>query len=846
MTKYKRFSFILPYVVFALIVCSGIVMSYEVHKAVKKEMHHNITYLANDMSGRILSRMGTYEQVLKGIAGHYVSNDYQVTRQSLVKYASELGIELNLPGVQAVGFSSYVSHKNVEAHIINAIGDGYPYYRLKTDKPKVGYLMVDIMYPDNEENRRVYGFDLTSEPIRAEMLSYAVKTKHTGLTGKLVLKQELSGKDAPAGVLMSKPLYKDGSLFGVISAPFRINDLMNGIFEGDTKKLVMKIYDGKIDDETLMFVTDNKNEAINGDSCEVVIEMYGRKWVVVYEPTERYMSQFDFSKPYMIMISMFIIGVLLMLLFRNILTQRDKTYVLAKQMAEQLGESEHKFHQIFEQASAGIVITGLELNVISCNRSFTEILDYSDMEIVEIRLTDLIDKEEIEEVAEGISLLKDRVIDAYKTEKVMQKRDGSSVWVEFNASIFYDKNVTAKYIIFIIQDISRRKEAEKSLLDVSMQQSAILNNSLIGIMKVRARKIEWINKAYEEMFGYSDAELEGKSTRVLHPSEEEYLRFGREVDNYEKMLHDGFVQTEVEMLKKDGTTIWVDISGKLISNDVTSSSIWVINDVTEKKKAQDGLIYLNINLESRVVEETQRRIEQERLFMQQGRMAAMGEMIGAIAHQWRQPLNIVALIVQNICADFDDGILTKEDMNGYTESVIGQLQHMSTTIDDFRNFFIVDKRNAEFEPCRQIAAVLQLVNAQMKANNISINLIRGRSAMACGVPNEFSQVMLNLISNSKDAFIANEVVAPMIEITIDYEEPNIIVKLRDNAGGIADEIAGKVFDPYFTTKKKELGTGIGLYMSKMIINDHFGGSLSFENKGGGVEFMISIPGHPLD
>ncbi|MGE4317757.1 MAG: CHASE domain-containing protein [Deferribacterales bacterium] len=810
-------------------------------KLLNTQINSNIKYIAREITGKTASRMKSYEQVLRGIKGLYVSKNYNISRHELLEYAAQLDMEKNLPGVQAVGFSSYISADHVKEHTQHAIADGYPSYALRSDSDKSHYIAVDIMYPDTEENRRVYGFDLSSEPVRAQMLRYAVSSRTTGLSGKIVLKQELTDKNAPAGVLMSVPVFRNDELFGVISAPFRINDLIFGIFRGDMKDLAVRIYDSAVGPDNILYETDNYNDKVQGHTLTLPIEMYGRVWIIEADATAQYLSQFDNSKPYVIFAGVFVIGLLLSMLSQILLVTRNKTYAMAKRIANRLLESENRFHKTFEQASVGIVITSLDLRIMSTNSSFRDIIRCSEADAAGRVLTDFIAGSDRAEVEKNFQQMAEGRLKGYKTEKRIVSRTNGEKWAEINASVYFDTNGVARYLIFVIQDISRRKTAEESLLELSMQQAAILNNSLTAIMKVRNRKVEWVNKAFEDIFGYSNAEMIGNSTSILHMSDTEYEQFGRDVDNYEKMLKEGYAQTQVEMVRKDGSSIWVDISGKLIGQTPESSSIWVMNDVTSKKEAQDELIDLNANLECKVVEEIQKRIEQERLFMQQGRMAAMGEMIGAIAHQWRQPLNIVSLVVQNISDDFNDSSLTKETMAEYLENVLEQLQHMSCTIDDFRNFFQIAKDNEEFDPAYQVIRVLQLINAQLRAHDIKVNVTQGAPCAISGIPNELSQVMLNVINNSKDAFMANGISGPRIEISVGREEREAVIRILDNGGGIPDSIKDRIFDPYFTTKRKDIGTGIGLYMSKMIINDHFRGTIDFENKHGGVEFVIRIP-----
>ncbi len=257
-----------------------------------------------------------------------------------------------------------------------------------------------------------------------------------------------------------------------------------------------------------------------------------------------------------------------------------------------------------------------------------------------------------------------------------------------------------------------------------------------------------------------------------------------------------------------------------------------------EQKVQDRtkeLNDLNNNLELIVKEKTKENVKQLEAMQEQSKMASMGEMIGAIAHQWRQPLNEIGIAIQNLKYDYEDGVIDKEFLDKFIKSNKEVIRFMSSTIDDFRNFYRVDKTKELFDVRDAIDKTLSLQMAQLTNNDISIS-IEGESFMINGFRNEFLQVILNIINNAKDALLESKV--KDAKIVIKLVDRSIII--RDNAGGIEDKILNRIFEPYFTTKEQGKGTGMGLYMSKMIIEENMQAKLSARNNEGGAEFRMDF------
>lgn len=251
---------------------------------------------------------------------------------------------------------------------------------------------------------------------------------------------------------------------------------------------------------------------------------------------------------------------------------------------------------------------------------------------------------------------------------------------------------------------------------------------------------------------------------------------------------------------------------------------------------------LNETLENRVKDEIAKQRSQEQILIQQSKLAAMGEMIGNIAHQWRQPLNALGLVLQNIKFSYEMDELNDEFMDRSINKANSLTKAMSKTIDDFRNFFKPNKQKEKFVINDNINDTMYLIESTLDHHQIElVKNIDSESVVLYGFPNEFSQVLLNIINNAKDALIEQKIETPKIEVSSYVRGEEFILEVEDNAGGIPDSIIDKIFEPYFTTKEEGKGTGIGLYMSKTIIENNMEGKIFVKNKELGACFTIVMP-----
>ncbi|MGA7828288.1 MAG: PocR ligand-binding domain-containing protein [Geobacteraceae bacterium] len=232
--------------------------------------------------------------------------------------------------------------------------------------------------------------------------------------------------------------------------------------------------------------------------------------------------------------------------------------------------------------------------------------------------------------------------------------------------------------------------------------------------------------------------------------------------------------------------------------------------------------------------------EKDQLFMHQSRQAAMGEMINNIAHQWRQPLNMVAITIQDLMATYEEGECSEDYVDKTVKQIMNQVLHMSQTIDDFRNFLKPDQEIKQFNLKDAVKKTLILVGDSFKEQNITIDIVAQEDLIVTGYQNEYCQVLLNILNNARDIMTERKTYSPRIEIKLFRVGHRHVATITDNAGGIPETVIDSIFEPYFTTKDADKGTGIGLYISKSIIEKRMNGRISVRNTDQGAEFRIEV------
>lgn len=262
----------------------------------------------------------------------------------------------------------------------------------------------------------------------------------------------------------------------------------------------------------------------------------------------------------------------------------------------------------------------------------------------------------------------------------------------------------------------------------------------------------------------------------------------------------------------------------------------------EMQKLILELQVLNDTLEDKVKEEIEKNREKEKQLILQSRMALMGELLSMIAHQWRQPLNVMGLVVSKLKLRSQLGVLSENEIKEAISKIDEMIKHLSNTIDDFRKFYRKEDDLKSVKLYDIINQTLNIAKASIENKNIQVKLNIKCPKELKTFPNELKQVLLNIIKNAEDILVERKIKNPYIDISAYYDKKErlCIIEIKDNAGGIREDIIDKIFNPYFTTKDERNGTGLGLYMSKQIVEERLKGRLIAFNDDKGAVFRIEL------
>lgn len=413
----------------------------------------------------------------------------------------------------------------------------------------------------------------------------------------------------------------------------------------------------------------------------------------------------------------------------------------------------------------------------------------------------------------------------------------------------------------IISDLEKKYKESKSRENYLGE---IIANSLneIFIYDIDTLRFVEVNRGACENLGYTHSEILQMTTLDIKPQ----MSYSQLRKHMMPVLQgkNATVMFETVHRRKDGTLYPVEIHIQKTSLHGRDVMMAVVLDITQRKDVENRLKALNDALEKKVEQETERRLFSEKIMMEQKKFIDMGQMINAVAHQWRQPLNALGLYVQDMRETHYSQGLDDVYVNQIESDCMHIINHMSDTIDDFRRFFAPDKSAEPFEIIVSVIETIRLVSAQLTSSSINYRIICRcgeqtflsensvespdcikHKTLVDGYEGEFKQVLLNIIHNSRDAIVERKLTESddfqgFIEFELDAGGENILLIIKDNGGGIPEKVIQKIFDPYFTTKEEGKGTGIGLYMSKNIIEQHMKGSLSAESKDGCAVFRLVL------
>lgn len=508
-----------------------------------------------------------------------------------------------------------------------------------------------------------------------------------------------------------------------------------------------------------------------------------------------------------------------------------------RKKAWQIQEHKQVHELVFEHARDGILIME-DGRFTDCNRSIVSMLEYDSKEAL-LKLHPSEFSPEFQPDGRRSGEKADEMIalafknGGHRFEWVHKTATGREIWFEVALTPVI---VDGKELLYAVcRDISERKRLEFAHAELNRTLESQIETALNDLKKsqaqaklgswkldIDANRLTWSDETYNifELPKKSEIATYENFLKAIHPDDLERVNaaYFNSLETKQPYSIKHRVVTpdgRVKYVKEQCETTF-DADGTALI------SVGTIQDITSEHLANEELRH------------------KDELLFQQSRMAQMGEMISMIAHQWRQPLNAISLTTASLALKAKLGQFDPHYFDSRLERVSDYVQHLSSTIEDFRNFFKPEKAKRATNFSEIVEKTMGIVHSELESRNITVATSCNCTNTLYTYANELLQVTLNLIKNAEDVLVENAVEEPTITIRCYGDENGAVLEVHDNGGGVDESLLEKIFDPYFTTKEEHNGTGLGLYMSKIIVEEHCGGRLSVSNRDGGALFSIRL------
>ncbi|MGE4455653.1 MAG: PAS domain S-box protein [Arcobacteraceae bacterium] len=491
-------------------------------------------------------------------------------------------------------------------------------------------------------------------------------------------------------------------------------------------------------------------------------------------------------------------------------------------------------HSLINNIAYSMIATDNQGIITSFNNKSEEMLGYKASEVVGICTPEIFhDKEEVIKRSEEFSNELGETVNSgfevfvIKTDRNLPNehiwnyisKDGKIIQVKLCVTALKDSDGEILGYIGLAEDITEKLILEHSLFEETHRVKAILENAgdYIHILDMEGN-VFMFSDSFADSLGYTKEETAKLNVTAWD--------IGFDTKTISELVINP-KSFETKHTKKDGTVFDVEVRTSGIELDGKMYLYAASRDITERKLAQEQLHQRDI------------------LLQQQTRLAAIGEMMANIAHQWRQPLSAITSSISGLKLKQEFGLLDDNDISEVNDQILKNAEFLSKTIDNFRNFFKKDQIKRKFFIADSINETINIIKASYDNHFIQLDKDFDESIYYFGSDNMLSQVVLNLLSNAKDALVHNNIDEKHVMISLSMNNNNIKIEVKDNGGGIKEDIQEKIFDPYFTTKHQHQGTGLGLYMSNQIVQNHFNGQITVQNIttefGTGACFVIEFP-----
>ncbi|MDP3118886.1 MAG: CHASE domain-containing protein [Sulfuricurvum sp.] len=761
-------------------------------------------------ANNITKYISKYELALHASVGMIVASD-TVTREEWYHFVQELNLNKSYPGLQGIGFSIMLNPGDLRNFEKKIRSDNFPSFSIFPSGVREQYSSVLYLEPMTANNQKTIGYDMFSHPVYRSAMEKARDTGDVSTSEKVFFTQNSTS----AGIVMYHPVYQTGkttntvqerrnALIGFAYSPIQMNAMMSKI-PNDNLYVNLEIYDdSEMSHDHLLYRSQNVSDNSPKYHRVEKLNINGTIWYVKFTSTAKFDKEVSHTYPLLATAA----GLLIYFILVYIIIRISETKHFIENKNNQLAF----LNTMIDASNDMMFIIRISDGYIEyINKSTTAMVGYTLEEIREVGM------ERFRRPLTGDESFNEHLQNLKQQNKMVDYatvicKDGTSFPVEASVRIFNYNGID--YNIAMVRNITDIRRAQEQIKANEHFYRTIFSTVNEAIFVVEGKIVIDCNTRALELFKTTKTMLVGNS---IENSIRKIACTSYDFDHY---------------LSTAGNAQPVEIKASLVLYGNTKSAK-ILNIAIRAFAPNDPKMIV-------VIRDITKDVEDEKNLKMHSRQAQMNEMISIIAHQWRQPLTVI----NSISAHTKIQELLKADSNEVLienmTKIEKQILHLSETITDFKDFFIPNKAKETLNFTQIIISALSLMDHLIKSNEIEIQEVTVNNPEFFSYRNEIIHVLMTILKNAFEAFEANKTRDAKIIITLDQDTQYAILTIQDNAGGICPAIIDKVFIPYFTTKHDQ-GTGLGLYMSKMIIEDNCDGTLEVSSQDDYTTFTIKIP-----